>query len=87
MIRKTISNKKGQAVIESVLIMVILIGLSVTLFTAIKEKGWMNDLVGEPSKYLKGMAETGLWEKNPSYAEHHPNAKERRIMNKGIEAI
>ena len=91
MLRKTISKKKGQAVIESVLIMVMLVGLSLLLFnTTIKEQGWMNQLVGEPSKYLKGMAETGQWVKvnagnmgNALPAEH-PNR--RGLMNVGIEA-
>ena len=93
MTRKTISKKKGQAVIESVLIMTALISLSVFTFKTIQGEGggdsWMNTLVGAPSKYLSGMAQTGKWvkaEPNVDIINQGQHPKNRTIQIKGVDA-
>ena len=82
-VNKTV-NKKGQAVLESVLIMVALLSLALFVFDTIKKKEWVNDL--RPSKHIEKMARVGSWGKNnPNDWSKHPNHLNRRLMYKGRE--
>ena len=80
-------SKRGQAVIESILIMVVLFGLTQLVFNVMKGQqggeSWMSQLVGAPSSYLKSMARSGVWEKSDQDIRFHPNRSEGHLMNSG----
>ncbi len=77
-------NKKGAALIESVLIMVLLFGLTQFIFSNM-ENTWIESMVNAPMNHIKGMARSGVWEnfENNSDIDSHPNIFERHIMSKG----
>lgn len=75
------NNKKGQALLESILIMTILIFLASTVFQAIKGTGLE---ILTPSKFLQGMARSGVWKPYPEDIHDHPNHQHRQLMNSGV---
>ena len=76
-------NKKGQAVLESVLIMVALLSLAFFVFDEIKTQGWVNDL--RPSPHISRMAQYGSWRIKDDEWSKHPNHLNRHVMNEGEE--
>ena len=83
-IKRIKTFKKGQAVLESVLIMVVLLGLTQFVFNYMKRDGWMASLT--PSDYLKGMVRSGVWVNYPHDIDRHPNRYDRHLMNSGQSA-
>ena len=57
-----IRKQKGQATVETVLLMVILLGIASLILTeGGNPRNWMETIVGTPGKYIHGMSIAGVW--------------------------
>ena len=97
---KNINKKKGQAVIESVLLMMLLFAMVMfVLKIGMKDNEWMKTIVGTPGKYIRGMSIAGVWEEcetppvppssgggGCSAMREHPNQKHNTLQVEGNEA-
>ena len=85
-------KKKGQATLESVLLMVMLLSLATLILkTTMHDKGWIKTIVGTPGAYIRGMSIAGVWKRcqnisqfpaqiNCSAINEHPNHKEDSVL-------
>ena len=80
---RKIKHQKGQAVIESVLITVLVFGLAYFVLNYMKDNEWINSLVEAPKEYVQGMARSGVWKRVQEDLTFHPNNIDRHIMSKG----
>lgn len=79
--------KKGQAVLESILILVVSI-LLLSLFISnlgSGERSFLRSVVAAPAERIRGMARSGVWVeyKSNKDLEQHPNLIQYHVMNKG----
>ncbi len=71
-------NKKGQAVLESILIMLIFLGLFRAVVGALDANEFLNRIVREPLIRLDHMVRNGEWterRKHPNYLHNHLSQK------------
>ena len=54
-------NQRGQFVIESVLLMVVMMGLFVTSMNTLREGKYLSNMVERPWAEVQGMLECGVW--------------------------
>ncbi len=54
-------TSKGQASVESILLMTIGLMLALTLTNAAKEKRWLAHFIEKPWNHLDGMIQWGVW--------------------------
>ena len=80
---KKLKFSKGQAIIESVLLMVVLLGLTMVIFDKIKGEELISTLIDTPKNYIKGMSRSGVWKKSPEDIAEHPNKEDRWVQIKG----
>ena len=80
---KKLQLSKGQAIIESVLLMVVLLGLTIFIFNKIKDEGLISALIDSPKNYIKGMSQSGVWKKYPEDIAEHPNKGDRWLQIEG----
>ena len=74
--------KKGQATVESMLLIVVLLGLTIVVFRFMKdEEEVMLKIVDQPARYIKGMAESGVWDEVPRAKTRHPSGFYRHAMS------
>lgn len=85
------NRNKGQIVIESVLLMVVLLGFFIFMTNYIKEKKFVSNLVKEPMNNLATMAAFGTWKKDgctspggskQTIGKCHPNSIARGLSSK-----
>ncbi len=56
------NKKKGQATVEAILLMVLLMGIAkVVIEDGMKTGGWMRTLVDAPGNHIRGMSIAGAW--------------------------
>lgn len=60
------NKKKGQATVESVLLMVLLLSLATlilktTMYDDGNDENWIKKIVGTPGAYIRGMSIAGVW--------------------------
>jgi hypothetical protein len=85
--KKICSNKlnstKGQVIIESILLLVIMMGLWGYLSKTFKEGAYMKKLMQDgPWPRLSGMIESGVWEPPSKAKSLHPNNLARGASKK-----
>ena len=71
-----LKNQKGQAVLESILILVVMIFFIQLLIKGLKEKNYAENLFVKPWTKVTGMIECGAWQPcgvNVSNPGYHPN--------------
>ena len=86
-------KKKGQATIESVLLMLMLLSLATLILkTTMRDGEWIKKIVGTPGAYIRGMSIAGVWKKcenisqfpaqisNCSAIADHPNHIENSVL-------
>ena len=83
-------NEKGQLLIESMLLIIILMGAFLVLTKQIKERKMMQDLVTKPMERLGRMAGYGTWQEKCtgqgksnklSPGQCHPNSIQRSLSS------
>ena len=96
---KNIRKQKGQATVETVLLMVILLGIATLI---LKEGGeprhWMKTIVGTPGKYIRGMSIAGVWKECADInlcpgkiigcdaIDFHPNGEDKTLQVQGVNS-
>ena len=77
-------NKKGQAVLEAVLLAVVLVIVFQGLSVFLKRSDFVQNIIGEPWKYLSNSIHYGVWTKNPNEGKaKHPNHTGRHVSLEG----
>lgn len=71
-------NQKGQIIVESVLIMVLVLAMLTLVSGKLKEMGYVKKLTVDPWARVSGMVECGAWDPCGIGAaagskKHHPN--------------
>lgn len=71
-------NQKGQFLIESVLLMVLSIGLLTVGLRSVRNGNYIKKIVAEPWIKVAAMIENGVWSNTPQKARaDHPNTGRR----------
>lgn len=66
-------DKKGQFVIEGVLLMVVTVGAFLWATNQIREGKYLAKLIGGPWEQMSGMIEAGVWKPPGEARSLHPN--------------
>lgn len=82
----TLANQKGQAIVEAVLIIVLLFGVTVMAAKYFKEQELFRNLVTGPWVHIAGMLQNGVWAPPSVGAAIHPNSHNRHISIEGESA-
>ncbi|MDE0150921.1 MAG: hypothetical protein OXK80_00270 [Bdellovibrionales bacterium] len=93
------NKKKGQATLESILLLVILVSLSIFIIQETMRDGeWMKKIIDAPGNHIRGMSIAGVWQKceNPpippsstgecSAMGAHPNQEMNTLQGKGEDS-
>lgn len=74
-----LKNRRGQFLIETVLMMMITIGLFVFGMGKLREGKFLSKLISGPWEKISVMIETGTWETRAAGVTKHPNTNSRGI--------
>ncbi|MGZ3742962.1 MAG: hypothetical protein ACXWRE_03020 [Pseudobdellovibrionaceae bacterium] len=74
-----LKNKRGQFVIEAVLLMVVSIGFLFGGLRLLKSSNVLGNLVASPWEKVAGMIESGSWDTADKAAKNHPNQLDRSL--------
>lgn len=77
--KNPVRNHKGQFVIESVLLMVILVVGFMAAVNQLRENQVLAKLVGGPWARVAGMIESGVWMEPGPARQKHPNQIDRSL--------
>lgn len=80
--RRPVLNNKGQFVIETVLMMIVTIGVFLWGTNQLREQKFLAKLISGPWEKVSGMIESGVWEAPESARGLHPNQIKRSITVK-----
>lgn len=58
---KVQNNQRGQFLIESVLLIVVMVGIFMAGTNALRDKKFLAKLIGGPWEQVQGMIECGVW--------------------------
>ena len=72
-------NRRGQFLIETVLMMMITIGLFVFGMGKLRDEKFLSKLISGPWEKVEVMIETGTWETRAVGVTKHPNTLSRGI--------
>jgi hypothetical protein len=81
--KSRLNSKSGQAVIESILIIVVLMGITLLVARLMKDNNIVADLVSGPWERLDGMIQNGVWLPAERSYGYHPNSYYRTISLEG----
>lgn len=76
---KSLRNRRGQFLIETVLMMIVTIGLFVFGMGKLRDAGFLAKLISGPWEKISVMIETGTWETRNVGVTKHPNTRDRGI--------
>lgn len=77
--RCLVRNNKGQFLIETVLLMVLTLGLFMASANFLREKKVLAKLIASPWEKASGMIEAGIWDKPEQARTKHPNQIKRSL--------
>jgi hypothetical protein len=77
--KRLVSNNKGQFLIETVLTMVLTVGLFIAATGQLKESKALSKLIGGPWEKVSGMIESGVWASPDEARKKHPNQLDRSL--------
>jgi hypothetical protein len=75
-------NRRGQFVIEAVLLMVLSVGLLMGGLKLLRDAKVVSNLVDGPWERVAGMIESGSWQEPAAAAALHPNQRSRSLSLK-----
>ena len=78
-IGSSVSNNKGQFLIEGVLIMVLTTGIFMMAVNKLRDSKALSTMIGGPWSKVSGMLESGVWDTPDAARKKHPNQTERII--------
>ena len=76
---KILMNGRGQIVIESVLLMVVMLSIFIASVNALRDGQFLAKLVERPWESVAGMIECGVWGTPATACKSLPNQKNRNI--------
>ncbi|MGE0762789.1 MAG: hypothetical protein AB7N80_05880 [Bdellovibrionales bacterium] len=76
-------NRRGQAIVESVLILALFVGISTAVGVAFKENELLSKMVASPWQRLAGMLQNGQWTPINRSSSLHPSIHARHISVRG----
>lgn len=74
-----VANRKGQFVIEAVLLMVVMLGIFVAGMGQLRESNFLAKMITGPWDKVAGMMESGVWLPAKDARQKHPNQKDRSV--------
>ncbi|KYG66833.1 hypothetical protein AZI86_07300 [Bdellovibrio bacteriovorus] len=77
--KRLVSNNRGQFLIETVLLMVLTIGLFIGASNFLREKKILSKMIGGPWEKVSGMIEAGVWASPDQARTKHPNQIKRSL--------
>lgn len=80
--KRLVRNNKGQFLIETVLLMVLTLGLFMSASNFLREKKVLAKMIGGPWVKVSGMIEAGNWEAPEQARTKHPNQIDRSLSLK-----
>lgn len=86
-INKAIKNQSGQIVVENLLLLVLMVGITSLAFKTLRQQEVVRSLLGAPWGKLSGMIQCGTWSKlengqRSCAAGNHPMSRDRNISLK-----
>lgn len=82
---KILKNQSGQFVVESILIMVILLGITMTIAAAFKQQNLLAGIIKAPWQNMAGMIQNGTWAPPAASMALHPSQHNRHRSLRGEE--
>lgn len=76
-------NRRGQAVIESVLILALFFGITLLISNAFKQGEFLDSLVASPWRRMAGMIQNGVWLPVGASNTMHPAITDRHLSLRG----
>jgi len=83
--KPALSNQGGQLIIEAVLIIVMLFGITFLVANYFKSNEVLKQIISGPWQNLSGMLQNGVWASPSAGATIHPNGHNRHIVITGEE--
>ena len=77
--KNPLRNRKGQFLIENVLMMIVTIGFLIFATKSLREGKYLAKLISEPWLKVSGMIEAGVWEAPKTAQSKHPNQINRSL--------
>lgn len=74
-----VSNRKGQFVIEAVLLMIVMLGVFMGGMNVLRDSNFLAKMITGPWDRVAGMMESGVWLPAKDARQKHPNQKNRSI--------
>lgn len=71
--RALISSRLGQATMETVVILVVLVSVGLGVRTFMRDQNLFRSMVEGPWSPLRGMIESGVWRKHTVAPQFHPS--------------
>ncbi|WP_374076747.1 hypothetical protein [Bdellovibrio bacteriovorus] len=71
--KNPLRNRKGQFVIEGVLLLVVTVGAFLWATNYLREEKILAKLISGPWEKISGMIESGVWEAPDKARKQHPN--------------
>lgn len=84
--KPAVGNEKGQLIVEAVLIIVMLMGLTMLAANYFKNNELLKQMISGPWQNLAGMLQNGVWASRSSGAVIHPNSFGRNVVITGENA-
>ncbi len=78
-------NQSGQATMEAVLIMLVVVTLATKITSYASSTGVLQKIVEGPWSPMRGMIEDGVWMRHTLSKPYHPNQFPRHQSRKGDE--
>lgn len=82
-----LQSQRGQAILESVLIMTILFGFTFMAAQYFKSEELIQQLIRGPFANLSGMLQNGVWQPPAVGAPAHPSSHIRHIVIQGDPSL
>lgn len=84
--KPSIRSQGGQLIVEAVLIIVMMMGITMLTANYFKNSEVLKQLITGPWAHLSGMLQNGVWAPPGAGALSHPNGHERHVVITGEEA-
>jgi len=83
---KPLRNQSGQFIVEAILLMTLLLGVTISIAKYFKDKSIVAQVISAPWKSLAGMIQNGMWASASASMEMHPNNHNRHTSLEGVPA-
>lgn len=81
--KPNLQSQKGQLIVEAVLLMVVMLGVTIATAKYFKSEELLKKLVAGPWQSLAGMLQNGVWGTPEATNSVHPSAHGRHLALEG----